>query len=253
MSGRPVLVADELSLLFPVRGRVQAPKDPRFVLRGGRAHRFRALSGVSFVAAPGDRIALIGRNGSGKSTLLRVLAGIYPPTAGRCAVSGHVEALFNLSMGVNPFLSGRRNVLLIGMMRGHTRAEVVARTPEIEAFSRLGGFLDLPVQTYSQGMRARLLFSIVTAFSPEVLLLDEWFGAGDEAFNRRAGERVDQLITGTGVLMLASHNPTLLRRYCTRGLWLHDGELRMAGSVEDCLKAYAEDDADRARALEKAP
>ncbi|MCH8489745.1 MAG: ABC transporter ATP-binding protein [Oceanicaulis sp.] len=207
----------------------------------GRVVGVRALQGVTFEAAAGERIALLGENGSGKTTLLQVLAGIYSPDSGVVEVEGRTTALVNINLGMNAEATGHRNITLRGLASGRTRAEIEDKRAEIAAFSELGDFLNLPVETYSAGMRMRLSFAIATAFEPDVLILDEWLSAGDSAFRKKATERMRNFVDKAGILVLASHSPSLLIDTCQRALWLDAGHVRAEGDVKEILQAYGEE------------
>lgn len=209
--------------------------------RRGYVTGVRALDGVSFRVEEGERIGLVGANGSGKTTLLQVLAGIYPPAQGRVRVEGRTTSLVNINLGMSSEATGNKNITLRGLASGRTRSEIEARRAEIAAFAGLGEFIDLPVSTYSAGMRMRLNFAIATAFEPEVLILDEWLSAGDAKFRKAAAKRMVEFVGQAGILILASHSASLLQENCTRGLWLDDGQLRFDGPIEEVLKAYEQD------------
>ncbi|RUW36905.1 ATP-binding cassette domain-containing protein, partial [Mesorhizobium sp. M1E.F.Ca.ET.041.01.1.1] len=145
----------------------------------GRKQFVQALDGISFELKAGDRLGLVGPNGAGKTTLLKVLYGIYEPSGGTLAIEGKVDALFNINIGFRREATGRRNIVLRGLINGWTEAEIEEKMEDIIAFSELGDFIDLPFKAYSQGMAARLAFSVATALDPEILLMDEWIGAGD--------------------------------------------------------------------------
>lgn len=241
---------ENLCVNYPLYGRSRAaagvheidPDLDRMVRdRKNRVVGVRALQGVTFEAGSGERIALIGENGSGKTTLLQVLAGIYSPDAGEVEIEGQTTALVNINLGMNAEASGHRNITLRGLAAGRTRAEIEERRAEIAAFSELGDFLALPVETYSAGMRMRLSFAIATAFEPDVLILDEWLSAGDAAFRKKATERMQAFVDKAGILVLASHSPSLLIDTCKRALWLDAGRVRGDGDVRDILQAYGEE------------
>jgi len=198
----------------------------------------QALTGVSFEAAKGDRIALIGRNGSGKSTLLQVLAGILPPDSGRVELSGVPTSLININLGMELEANGHRNIILRGLAAGKSKREILERQREIESFSGLGPFLDMPVGTLSAGMRMRLNFAIATAFDPEILLLDEWLSAGDVEFQEKAAERMANCVAEAGIVVLATHGRKLLERTCNRCIWVDYGRVRLSGEVKDVIDAY---------------
>jgi len=146
---------------------------------------FWALRHVSFTVERGETVGIIGRNGSGKSTLLRVIAGIYPPDEGKVSVNGEVSTLFSLGTGFNAELSGRDNIYLNGIMMGLTKEQIDGVSDAIIEFAELGDFIDMPVRTYSSGMRLRLGFAIAIHCDKDIVLIDEIMGAGDAAFRSR--------------------------------------------------------------------
>lgn len=197
-----------------------------------------ALKNISLSLTSGEVLGLIGRNGSGKSTLLKTMGGIYHPTGGSIVVEGVVSPMYNIGLGMRPESTGRRNIVLRGLVLGRSMREIKARMDEIIEFSELGAHIDMPIRIYSQGMTMRLAFSIATAFSPEILLLDEWIGAGDAAFRKKASERMKSLVQESAITVLASHNLQLLKENCTKILWLSDGEIHMLGQTEDVIPQY---------------
>ena len=209
------------------------------MFRTQRMGRKLALKGVSFELRQGENLALIGSNGSGKSTLLRVLAGIYPPDAGTVDTYGHsVQTLFNMGIGMKPELTGRQNIVLMSMIGGKTQAEIEALIPKIVDFSELGEVIEQPVRTYSRGMAMRLSFAVATSLQPEILLIDEWIGAGDEKFRKKAQKRLSDMVVGSKGFVLASHNTGIVKQYCTRAVWLHQGEVVAVGPSEDVIPDY---------------
>ncbi len=225
--------AENLRLVYEVREKLTLrPRDRRLpqtggVISGSGRHRYvTALDGVSFELRAGDRLGLVGPNGAGKTTLLKVLYGIYAPTAGRLEIEGRVDALFNINLGFRPEATGRRNIVLRGLINGWTEEEIAARAEEIIEFSELGEFIDLPFKSYSQGMAARLAFSIATALEPEILLMDEWIGAGDAEFQKKASRRMNELAEKAGIIVLASHSTELIEKTCGRVLELQKGSVR---------------------------
>jgi ABC-type polysaccharide/polyol phosphate transport system ATPase subunit len=195
-----------------------------------------ALNSLNFTIKDGDRIGLMGSNGSGKSTLLKVLGQIYTPTSGSVKTSGKISSLFNINLGIQPDASGRENILIRGLVKGWTRRQIANEMDAIIEFSGLTEFIDLPIRTYSDGMRMRLLFSIATSFSPEILLLDEWIGAGDSKFQEKAAERMNALVKKSGITVIASHNRPLLQRVCNKIIWLENGRIKM---FDDLNKVFA--------------
>lgn len=223
----------DLSLVYKVRQKLSlAPRKHRMAMAGGNIHgsgRNRyvtALDGISFELNAGDRLGLIGPNGAGKTTLLKVLYGIYPPTGGSVEIEGRVDALFNIRLGFRPEATGRRNIELRGLINGWTKDEIEERMEEIIAFSELGDFIDLPFKSYSQGMAARLAFSIATCFEPEILLMDEWIGAGDKEFQEKARRRMVEMTERAGIVVLASHNKSLVEKTCNEKMTLKEGAVQ---------------------------
>jgi ABC-type polysaccharide/polyol phosphate transport system ATPase subunit len=224
------ITVENLSLVYRLRSRPSlAAPDKRLaptterVKGSGRHREVVALDDVSFTLGPGDRLGLVGSNGAGKTTLLKVLYGIYSPTHGTVTIGGRVDALFNINLGFRREATGRRNIELRGLINGWSPAEIAERMDDIIEFSELGEFIDLPFKSYSQGMAARLAFSVATALEPEILLMDEWIGAGDPRFQEKARLRMDELAQKAGIIVLASHNHLLLRRTCNKILHLERG------------------------------
>ncbi len=197
-----------------------------------------ALDDISFEMQTGDRLALVGLNGSGKSTLLRTIAGIFQPESGTLNVTGDTVALFSLGIGMRMDATGRKNIILQGMVHGYTEADMEALMPGIIEFSELNAVIDDPVHTYSQGMAMRLSFAVATALKPDILLLDEWIGAGDRVFREKAQNRLEAMVADARGLILASHNVHIVRRYCNKALWLESGHIAGFGAVEDVLSAF---------------
>src|SRR5262245_16038417 len=179
---------DEVSVSFPVynTNARSLKKSMLAMTTGGRIGTdlddtlyVKALDSVSLVFEHGDRVGLVGHNGAGKTTLLRVIAGIYEPPSGRVDVDGRVAALFDVALGIDPESTGYENIFLRGLYLGLRPMEIQARIDEITVFSELGDYLAMPVRTYSTGMKLRLAFAVCTSIEPEIMLMDEWLGAGD--------------------------------------------------------------------------
>jgi lipopolysaccharide transport system ATP-binding protein len=198
-----------------------------------------ALRDVSFTLRPGDRLGLIGGNGAGKTTLLRSLAGIYEPVRGRVRIEGELNALLDPSSGMNPALTGRENIVLRCQYAGLGRQAIQRVAEDVRVFAELGDFLEMPVRTYSSGMSIRLGFALATAIRPQVLLMDEWFLAGDTNFMHKARDRLESLVKQAEIMVLSTHQLDIIAAWCTHGLWLEDGRVRMLGPVQDVLSAYS--------------
>ena len=199
-----------------------------------------ALKNISFELKKGDKLGIVGPNGAGKSTLLRVLAGIYEPGIGDVNVEGEIATLFNIGLGLQAEATGYRDILLAGLISGKSKKEIMEKIPEIEKFSELGEYLKLPVRTYSNGMAMRLKFSAGTTFSPNILLMDEWLGAGDSKFTDKAKIRMQKIVADAGILVLASHRKALIQNECNKILWLESGEMRGFGAVDDIMPQFLE-------------
>jgi len=238
---------DHVSVLFPIyngtsrslKNRLIAAGTGRRIGADGTRHVVvQALSDISAEIMHGDRVALVGRNGAGKTTLLRVMAGIYEPVAGNVIVEGQVAPLFDVSLGMDPESSGYENIMLRGLYLGLSRAEVAVKIDEIADFTELGTFLEMPLRTYSAGMHARLAFAISTCIEPEVLLLDEGIGAGDEAFLEKASYHLNAFVQRAGILVLASHSEQLVHTLCSKAILLDQGRIIAAGTIDEVFEKY---------------
>lgn len=198
----------------------------------------RALENITAELNPGDRVGLIGHNGSGKSTLLKLLGGVYFPTSGTMSRSGVIGSLLDISLGMSPDATGRENIYLRGVLQGMSRREIDRLVPGIIEFSELGDFIELPMRTYSSGMLLRLAFSVSTVLSPDILLMDEWLAVGDEAFQLKAEERLDDVVAKTSILVIASHSASMIKRQCNRVLFLEHGRLVADGPPDEVLPLY---------------
>ncbi|MCA8242068.1 ABC transporter ATP-binding protein [Burkholderia sp. AU32262] len=198
----------------------------------------RALDSVSMRFESGDRVGLIGHNGAGKSTLLRTMAGIYTPTTGEVQRSGKVVPLLDISLGMDENSTGLQNIRLRGLLLGMSDAEIKAKQEEIADFCELGDYLDLPIRTYSSGMRVRLAFAVSTAVDAEILLLDEVMGVGDASFMQKAKTRLQDLHGRAEIVVLAMHSNTEIRRVCNKVLWMERGRVHRFGAVEEVLQEY---------------
>lgn len=209
----------------------------RVCTQGGQRY-IRALDDLSLDLHAGDRLALVGHNGSGKSTLLRVLAGIYHPDKGSVDSDHAVSGIFNMHLGFRQEATGYRNIVLKGLVAGRSRAEIEQALPLISEFTGLGPYLDMPLHTYSQGMAMRLAFAVTTAFSNQILVMDEWIGAGDAQFREKIVERMNSFVNAATIIVVASHSQGLLRRIATKALWLEHGRIHRYGPANEVLDAY---------------
>jgi ABC-type polysaccharide/polyol phosphate transport system ATPase subunit len=218
-------------LLRRMGGRIQEKQDDkRFVVN--------ALRNINLSLRSGDRLGLVGPNGAGKSTLLRVLSGVYEPPRGTIRIEGQISSLLDVALGIDPELNGYDNIILRGVLLGMTSEELREKTPGIAEFSELGDFLNLPVRTYSSGMMLRLAFAICTAIRPDIVLLDEVVGVGDADFAEKAKARTRQFANDASIVVLASHDTTVLRDFCDQAALLRDGRIVEIGPVAEVLDHY---------------
>jgi ABC-2 type transport system ATP-binding protein len=208
-----------------------------------RRHELRpidiwALRGVSFEVEPGEGIGFIGRNGSGKTTLLRLIAGIFSPSSGRIAVRGQVGSLLELGAGFQLDFTGRENIFLSGAIYGIKRSTIRARLEEIIAFAELERFIDLPVRTYSAGMYMRLGFAIAVHIDADILLIDEVWAVGDEAYQRKCMDKILDFKHQGGTIAFVSHAGSAVERLCDRALFLRGGEVEFDGDAHEALRRY---------------
>jgi lipopolysaccharide transport system ATP-binding protein len=222
---------ENVTLRYPIGPFVQGSlKSGLLRLFGHREERqpieyVDALKNIALEVSFGERVGIVGRNGSGKSTLLRMLAGIYPVEAGSVQVLGQIGTLLDIGLGFESESTGRENIYYRGIAMGHSPARLREVEQEIVDFADIGRFIDLPMRTYSAGMSVRLGFAISTQLSPDVLLIDEIFGAGDASFATRARARILEVVKSAGILMLATHDLKLVEGLCTRVLWLDGGQI----------------------------
>lgn len=197
----------------------------------------RALDNVNFALKDGDRLGLLGPNGAGKTTLIRVLADIYAPTSGQVKREGTLVPMFDINIGFDDESTGLENIFIRGLMSGLTRKQIEIATPEIAEFSGLGDYLERPIRTYSSGMLLRLMFSIATSVSGNIVLMDEWLAVGDAEFRVKANERLKRITSEAGILVIASHDMNLIRSMCNVGMRLEAGKVVAFGPIETVLAA----------------
>jgi lipopolysaccharide transport system ATP-binding protein len=170
--------------------------------------------------------------------LLRVLAGIYEPVSGHVRMQGTMNALLDTSLGMNPELTGRENIMLRGLYGGLSGSRLAQLEEDVIEFAELSDFIDLPMRIYSAGMAVRLGFALATAIRPRILLMDEWFLAGDAAFLEKARQRMEGMVRAADILVLSTHNVTIVQEWCTRAIWLEQGRIRADGPVQEVLDQY---------------
>lgn len=213
-----------------------------YTIRAGmfKWSKFTPLNDISFDIHRGETIGVIGRNGVGKSTLLRLIAGILEPDVGRIVNHGARVSLLSLGVGFVPHLSGRENAMLSGMLLGLRKNEIAQKMDAILEFSGLGDFFDQALHTYSSGMRARLGFSVAIQVDPDVLLIDEVLGVGDEEFRTKSTAEMKRLIKSDKTVVLVSHSLPTVKELCNKTVWIEEGVVANYGDTETVLKLYTE-------------
>jgi ABC-2 type transport system ATP-binding protein/lipopolysaccharide transport system ATP-binding protein len=203
----------------------------------------KALNDISVTVNAGDRLAILGHNGAGKSTILRVFSGAFEPSSGSAEISGSVSSLLDITMGMDPEMTGAENVVLRGVFVGLSLKEARDSIPEIEDYSELGGFMHLPLRTYSTGMILRLAFAVSTVRHRDILLLDELISVGDRSFAAKARDRIDKMIDNASILAFASHDLQTVMHYCNRAILLESGKLIVDGPVDAVIERYSQQSA----------
>jgi ABC-type polysaccharide/polyol phosphate transport system ATPase subunit len=230
---------DRVTKSFPHHaGRMLLRDRIREWMRGAARPRFEALKDVSFELAPGESLGVIGANGAGKSTLLNLGTGLAQPDSGRIEVNGRVGALLELGAGFHPDLTGAENLRINAALNGLSRRETAARFEEIVEFSGVREFLDEPLRTYSSGMIMRLAFSVLVHTDPDILLIDEVIGVGDQEFSLKCLERIRQFQREGKTILLASHALEAVASMCQRAIWLDHGRVVQAGPAKSVVAAY---------------
>jgi len=215
----------------------------RFATRGSlktaREDIFWALRKISFTVNEGDCIGVIGHNGAGKSTLLQILSGIYKPDEGTVERRGRI-GLLQLGTGFHPELSGRDNIFLNGIIMGLKKKEIESLYGSIVKFSELERFIDMPIKSYSTGMKARLSFSIAINISPDILLIDEVLSVGDEHFKKKSRQKIDEIRSAEKTIVLVTHSLSEIRNTCNRAICLNKGQVVFDGESQEAVRFYLE-------------
>jgi lipopolysaccharide transport system ATP-binding protein len=208
--------------------------------RGPSREKYAALQDVSFEIERGEILGIIGPNGAGKSTVLKLISRIIEPTSGEIVVDGQVGALLELGTGFHPDLTGRENIYLNGSILGLSRAKMDRILDQILDFSEMGRFIDVPVKHYSSGMYMRLGFSIAIHVRPDILLVDEVLAVGDQAFQYRCLDKINELKRQGMTIVLVSHSMEQVREMCNRAIWLDQGKIQACGEAGRVLEEYSD-------------
>lgn len=249
---KPIVKVEGLSKQYRLGARIASYATLRENLTGLARRPFRrkspenssgngtiwALKDVGFEVYPGEVVGFIGRNGAGKSTLLKVLSRITEPTAGRIELYGRTGSLLEVGTGFHPELTGRENVYLNGAILGMSRAEIKSRFDEIIAFAELENFIDTPVKRYSSGMYMRLGFAVAAHLETEILMMDEVLAVGDHAFQTKCLGKMRDVAEQGRTVLFVSHNMAAVEKLCRRGVVLHNGQIRYAGTQSEAISCY---------------
>lgn len=238
---RPAILVDEVTVRF----RPYVDKKPTLrrsiaSMRTRQIDEVVALDQVSFRIEKGEAFGIIGHNGAGKSTLLRVMARTLRPNSGRVIVNGRASTLLQLGVGMNPELSGSRNIYLGGLAAGLRRADVDQIFDDVVEYAGLGDAIHRPVKTYSSGMFSRLAFSVSMHLNPDILLLDEVLAVGDAEFREKSMQTMRELLDRAGTIVFVSHSLNQVADFCDRAMWLQNGRVKEIGESTAVVESYQE-------------
>ncbi|CDE08300.1 aBC transporter ATP-binding protein [Bacillus sp. CAG:988] len=206
--------------------------------RNSKAEKRVVLKDINLKINKGESVALIGVNGSGKSTLLKLMTKIIYPNEGTIVTNGKLTSLLELGAGFHPDFTGRENIYFNASIFGLTAQQIDARVDDIISFSELGKFIDVPVRTYSSGMYMRLAFSVAINVDAEILLIDEILAVGDQHFQDKCHQKLEELKKSGKTIVIVSHNIGAVKRLCDRAVWIYNGEVQMDGKSEDVIAEY---------------
>ena len=228
------ITAKNLVVDFPIYGSQSRSLKKTFIraATGGLLARdagdrvvVRAIDDATFSFTDGDRIGVVGHNGAGKTTLLRVITGAYEPVSGSIEVVGQVASMLGISVGIESEATGYENIFLRAAIMGLPPRKVAPLVAEICEFAELGDYINMPIRTYSSGMSMRLAFAISTCVSADIIIMDEWLSVGDAEFSKKAEARLRKILDRAKILVIASHNETLIRKNCNKIIHLSHGKL----------------------------
>ncbi len=203
-----------------------------------RFENFYALKNISFSLKKGEALGIIGENGSGKTTLLKIIAGILKPTSGTVNVKGKIMSFIELGVGLQPELTGSENIFLYGALLGFSREEIKKKINSIIEFSGLKKFIDAKLRTYSTGMQMRLVFSTAMINNPDILLIDEVIAVGDESFQKKSFNKINNLKSQGKTIIFVSHSMEQIKAVCDKAIFLKDGKIKAKGSPDNVIYTY---------------
>ena len=201
----------------------------------------RGLDNLNIDINTGDKIAIIGPNGSGKTTLLKLLAGIYMSTSGEIEINGKVNSMIDLGFGFVDDATGYENIMLSRVIRGESIRDKESIMNAAEEFSGLEQFLNLPIRTYSSGMKSRLALSSALYSVPDILLIDEFFSTGDLEFSKKSRSKIKEIMDNSSIMMFASHDLSLIKELCTKAIYMKNGSISYYGDIDEARLMYEKD------------
>ena len=238
----PIIVINHVSMMFNIASeQLNSLKEYFIKIAKRELHfkKFMALEDIDFVVNRGEQYGIVGTNGSGKSTLLKIIAGVLEPSEGRVAIGGTIAPLIELGAGFDMELTARENIYLNGALLGYSKQFIDERFDDIVEFAEVREFLDMPMKNYSSGMVARVAFSVATATTPDILVVDEALSVGDFLFQEKCEKRINELVDEHGTtLLFVSHSIDQVERVCEKAVWIEKGHMRMIGNVKDVCEAY---------------
>ncbi len=201
----------------------------------------RGLDNIDLDIKKGDKVAIIGPNGSGKTTLLKLLAGIYTPTSGEIQIHGKISSMIDLGFGFVDDATGYENIILSRVISGETIKDKNSIMKEAHEFTGLDEYLNLPMRTYSSGMKSRLALSTALFSIPDILLIDEFFSTGDLEFSKKSRGKIKEIMDNSSIMLFASHDLDLIKKLCTKAIYMKNGKIHYYGSIEEAKKKYEND------------
>ena len=240
---KPLVALEGVGKSYPLRSQNLAMGRVATVLRHlvgspRQAAVFHALKGINLNIMKGQSTGLIGVNGAGKSTLMKLVAGVIAPDEGHLRTRGRVGALLELGAGFHPEYTGRANVHMACSLMGMSPADTAERMDHILAFADIGAHIDQPVKQYSSGMVVRLGFAVATSMRPDLLITDEVLAVGDESFQRKCIQWMENYLGTGGTLLLCSHSMYHIQKLCTHAAWIDAGQVREFGAAGDVTRHY---------------
>ena len=238
------IILENVSLSFPHHnaGKFTIFEKMNNLFKKTHQNWFRVINNIDLRVTKGKVIGILGDNGAGKSTLLQLVAGVYRPDMGYVYTEGRVVLLASLGLGFSNELSGRENIYIMGGLLGLSQNHLEKIENDIIQFSGLENFIDVPLRTYSSGMRARLGFSIACNSKPDILLIDEVFSVGDHEFRKKSKEKIETLVKGDTTVIIVSHSVSTLQNICDDIIYMKKGSIVVDDNSHFAISLYSKED-----------